>query len=129
MSRSLSIVSAEDRVDRVCFNPQVEWTDHVIHVGAYTCPRCATEFEFNTGTLRHFERSERSPLGPDWERQCLAARPLGPWEWALDFRCRGCDAPVRLVYAHDGEYAMGAWKYRVLQALEGVEEEQPRNAG
>lgn len=129
MSQELSIVEAGARLDLVCFNPMVEWLDHVIHVGAYTCPRCTTEFEINTSTLRQFELSNHSALGPDWERRCLAARPLGAWEWAFDFRCRGCGARVRLIYIPDREIAMGVCKYRVLLVLEEIGEDRPTSDG
>jgi len=115
---SLVVVEAEERLDRVAFNPLVEWTDHMIEVGGYTCPHCRTETVFNTGTLRQFERQEVSPLGSDWHRRCEAVRPVGTWEWAMDFRCRGCDRAVRMIYSHDGEYAMSAYKYRVLHIIE-----------
>jgi hypothetical protein len=118
--RPLVVVDARERLDRVTFNPQVEYTDHIVEVGVYSCPHCQTEVQFNTGTLRQFERATVSPLGPEWGSRCEAVRPLGPWEWAMDFACRGCSRPVRIIYGHDGEYAMGAWKYRVLSVIEAA---------
>jgi hypothetical protein len=114
----LTLVEAGDRVDRIAFDPSVEFTDHVIEVGVYACPRCRTEIQFNMGTLRHFERTNGLALGLEWHQRCEAIRPTGAWEWAMDFRCTACGASVRIVYAHDGEYSMGAYKYRVLNIIE-----------
>jgi hypothetical protein len=115
---SLTVVGASQRFDRVAFNPAVEHTDHVVEVGAYRCPHCETEIQFTTGTLRQFERSKGLALGLEWHQRCESIRPIGPWEWSVDFRCRGCTRHVRIVYGHDGEYAMGAWKYRLLDVIE-----------
>jgi hypothetical protein len=114
----LSLVEASERVDRVAFNPMVEYTEHVVEVGVYPCPHCRTEIQFNTGSLRQFERSRGLALGLEWHQRCEAIRPIGAWEWAMDFRCAGCSRPVRIVYGHDGEYAMGAWKYRLHSVIE-----------
>jgi hypothetical protein len=114
----LTVVDASQRLDRVAFNPAVEHTNHVVEVGVYACPHCRTEIQFNTGTLRQFERSKGLALGLEWHQRCESFRPIGPWEWSIDFRCRGCTRQVRIVYGHDGEYAMGAWKYRLLNVIE-----------
>jgi hypothetical protein len=45
-------------------------------------------------------------------------RARGPWEWAFDFVCRGCGRKRRILYAHDGEWAMGAHSYRIIAVLE-----------
>ncbi len=116
--RALRIVPASERVDRVSFNPKAEWTEHVIHVGAYSCSQCETEFEFNTNTLERFELANGLQLGEEWKRRCEKIRPIGPWEWAVDFRCRGCKTAVRIIYGHDGEFAMGSYRYRLLEVLE-----------
>ena len=118
MTFHLVVERAETRVDRVTFNPRTESDDHVVEVGTYVCPACSTPLQFNTGTLRQFETVRTSPLGDEWVRRCDRARPLGPWEWAADFRCRGCNRAVRMVYGHDGEVAMGTPKYRVLHFIE-----------
>ena len=109
----LRVVPANHRVDRIQFNPKVEYTDHIIHIGAYTCPKCKKQTEFNTGHLRRFENVKESPLGSTWSQRCEVARPLGAWEWAMDFKCPNCKSSVRIIYRHDGEFAMGAWMYRV----------------
>jgi hypothetical protein len=114
----LKIVPADERVGRVTFNPMTEYTDHSVEVGVYPCPHCHTEIQFNTGALRQFERSNGLALGPEWNERCEALRPTGAWEWSADFRCGGCKRRVRMVYGHDGEYAMGAWKYRLLNFIE-----------
>jgi len=114
----LKMVIPGERVDRVAFNPMTEHTDHAVEVGAYLCPHCHTEIEFNTGTLRQFERAKGHALGPDWHQRCEALRPTGAWEWSIDFRCADCNRRVRIIYGHDGEYAMGAWKYRLLDIIE-----------
>jgi hypothetical protein len=121
----LKMESAEERVSRMTFNPMTECTNHSIDVGVYLCPRCRTEIQFNTGTLRHFEQSKGLALGPEWHERCEALRPTGDWEWSTDFRCGGCKSRIRMVYGHDGEYAMGAWKYRLLNF---VEEQGDHNA-
>ena len=114
----ISVVKAVRRLDRVAFNPATEYTDHAFEVGVYTCPHCKTLREFHTGTLQQFERAKGLELGPEWNARCEIVRPLGAWEWAMDFRCQGCGRAVRLVYGHDGEYAMSSWKYRALEILE-----------
>jgi len=95
---SLSVVNAAERLDRVAFNPMVEWTDHVVEVGVYACPHCQMAIRINIGTLRQFERGRVSPLGSDWYRRCDAVRPIGTLEWATDFRCARCRGSVRIVY-------------------------------
>jgi hypothetical protein len=120
MGDGLRVTPADTRFDRVTFNPEVEWTDHVVDVGTYVCPWCSKAIQFNTGTLRQFEGATASPLGTDWATRCERVRPIGPWEWAADFRCAGCDSAVRIVYGHDGEYAMGSWKYRIHDIVEEV---------
>lgn len=114
----LRLVAADQRVDRIRFSGLVEATDHIIHVGTYRCAHCGTAAEFNTGTLRRGENVGISPLGRDWQRRCEVLRPIGAWEWPLDFRCNGCHCPVRIVYGHDGEFSMGAWNHRLLEVLE-----------
>jgi hypothetical protein len=114
----LRSVPAGERVDRIRFSGLVEVTDRRIDVGTYRCAHCGTEAEFNTGTLRRGENVRVSPLGDEWQRRCEELRPVGAWEWALDFRCNGCRCPVRIVYAHDGEFSMGSWKHRLLEVLE-----------
>ena len=114
----MTVVPPEQRVDPVCFDPKAESTDHVVHVGAYGCPRCGAEVEFNTVHLRRAAEWSRSPPGDDWDRDCRVARPLLAWGWGLDFGCPGCSSPVRLVYGHDGEFQMGSCKYRVLAVIE-----------
>jgi hypothetical protein len=114
----LKMVPAGERVGRVTFNPMTELTDHSVEVGVYACPRCHTEIQLNTGTLRQFEGAKGLALGPEWHRRCEVLRPTGAWEWSIDFRCRGCDRCVRIVYGHDGEFAMGAYTYRLLDVIE-----------
>jgi hypothetical protein len=116
--RDLKMVPATKRVDRVAFNPMTEYTDSSVEVGVYRCPSCHAEIQFHTGTLRQFERSKGLALGPEWHQRCEALRPTGGWEWSIDFRCRGCNRRVRIVYGHDGEFAMGAYKYRLLDVIE-----------
>lgn len=116
--RDLRVIDAAERVDRVAFDPMVEYTDHVVEVGAYTCSHCRTEVQFSTGSLRQFEASGGLALGAEWHRRCQAIRPIGAWEWSMDFQCAGCKRPVRVVYGHDGEYAMGAWRYRLHSVIE-----------
>jgi hypothetical protein len=118
VNQDLRVTAAEGRIDRLTFNPEVEWSAHVVEVATYVCPWCSTSIQFNTGTLRQFERAKISPLGPDWARRCELVRPVAPWEWAADFRCAGCQSAVRIVYGPDGEYSMGAWKYRVHDIVE-----------
>jgi hypothetical protein len=120
----LKMVAPQERADRVAFNPMTEYTDHVVEVGVYSCPHCHTEIRFSTGTLRQFERAKGLALGPEWHQRCEALRPVGAWEWTIDFRCSGCSRLVRIVYGHDGEYAMGACKYRLLNIIE--EQRDPR---
>jgi len=84
----------DSRVDRTKFNPEARWLDHAIHVGSYACPHCRVETEFSTATLQGFEALRGLALGEEWNRSCEELRPLGAWEWAFDFRCRGCEAPV-----------------------------------
>jgi hypothetical protein len=114
----LHVVPATDRVDRLQFSGLAEWNERVVHVGAYTCPSCGTEAEFNTGTLRKAEEKVESPLGTEWSARCNVERPLGAWEWALDFKCRGCNAPVRIIFAADGEYAMGSHNHVLVDVIE-----------
>jgi DNA-directed RNA polymerase subunit RPC12/RpoP len=117
----LRLISPEEIVNRLHFNPLVEWTEHVIHVGAYRCPKCKKETEFNTGHLRAFEDLKESPLGPAWSKKCEELRPVGSWEWTMDFKCATCGFPVRIIYEHDGEISMGTWKYRLLAIIEPIE--------
>lgn len=114
----LKMMAPQERVNRVAFNPMTEYTDHVVEVGVYRCPHCHAETQFNTGTLRQFEQVKGLALGHEWHQRCEALRPIGVWEWTMDFRCSGCSRSVRIVYGHDGEYAMGAWKYRLLGIIE-----------
>jgi hypothetical protein len=81
--------------------------------------------QFNTATLKTFEKLRGCALGDEWNRKCEEIRPLVAWEWAFDFRGRGCAAPVRIVYAHDGEYAMGSWKYRLADIVEKLDRADP----
>ncbi len=116
----LKLIPAEERVDRISFNPLVEWTEHVIHVGVYRCPKCKNEVEFNTGYLREFENMKESPLGSAWAKECEELRPIGAWEWAMDFKCSMCGSPVRIIYGHDGEVSMGTWKYKIIDVIESI---------
>jgi hypothetical protein len=120
MGERLRVTPAEARLDRVSFNPKTESSDHVIEVGTYVCPWCSKSIQLNTGTLRQFQEAKVSPLGAEWADRCERVRPIGPWEWAADFRCAGCDAAVRIIYGHDGEFAMGARKYRVRHVVEEI---------
>jgi hypothetical protein len=114
----LLVSSAEQRVDRVLFSGRAEADEHKVHVGTYTCPHCRAETEFNTGTLRKAEGFSGSPLGTVWHERCERARGLGPWQWALDFRCPGCSCPVRIVFQADVEFAMGAHTHRLVHVIE-----------
>ena len=116
--RNLHLVPAEQRVDRVRFSGGAEWSDHVVHVGAYKCPHCGAEVEFNTGSLRKAETFDGSPLGSDWHSQCQVVRPLGAWEWPLDFKCRGRNRPVRIVFAAGQEFSMGSHEHILVQVIE-----------
>lgn len=115
---SVRMVPAGERCDRIIFNPRVEHDDHVIHVGAYRCPHCSSEFEFNTRALRHGETREPGAAEGTWDAACRSVRPLADaWEWFFDFHCPGCRAPVRIIYGHGGDYAMGAHMYELLAVL------------
>jgi hypothetical protein len=115
----IALVLPHERVDRTTFSGEAEYLEHRIHVGSYTCPECNTVQEFNTSTLRSWEAAQKSPFGPEWQAACDAVRARGSWEWAFDFSCRGCHRKRRIVYAHDGEWAMGEHRYRIAAVLEG----------
>ena len=119
--RHLLSLPADERVDRLLFSGRAELQEHAIDVATYQCPHCSAGAEFNTGTLRKAERYRGSPLGAEWHELCEAIRALGAWEWALDFRCSKCGCPVRIVFAADGEFAMGAHNHRLLEVIEVIE--------
>ncbi len=114
----LQISPAEERLDRLLFGGREEYDEHVVHVAAYRCAHCGRETEFNSGTLIKAQGFKGSPLGDQWHSSCEAVRPLGAWEWSLDFRCPQCSCPVRIIFAADEEFAMGAYKNRLLQVIE-----------
>lgn len=116
----VALVAPDQRVDRIVFSRQAEYLEHRIHLGSYTCPECNTALEFNTSTLESWEAAVQSPLGPEWQAACDTVRARGGWEWAFDFTCRGCDRRRRIIYAHDGEWAMGAHRYRLVAVLESA---------
>ena len=117
--QNLRVVPADERFSRLVFNPKHEYTDHLIDVGAYRCPHCASESEFNTGTLRQHETDRARADLSTWGRACEATRALGAaWEWFFDLSCIGCGAPARVIYGHGGEFAMGCYKYQLLEVLE-----------
>ena len=118
VARQLQVSPAEQRLDRVLFGGRDEYDEHVVHVAAYRCPHCGRETEFNSGTLRKAQQFDGSPLGSQWHSSCEAIRPLGDWEWALDFECPQCRCPVRIVFTLDEEFAMGAYKNRLVQVIE-----------
>ena len=120
-SPSVRLIPATERVDRVHFSGAREWHDHAIDVGTYTCPHCGATVEFNTGTLRSAEKWSESPLGASWHERCQDARKLGAWEWGLDFKCPGCDCPVRVVFVAAEEYSMGAHNHMLVTVLEQVD--------
>lgn len=61
-----------------------------------------------------------SPLGTSWHEQCQSVRKLVAWERGLDFRCPGCDCPVRVVFAAGEEFSMGAHNHRAVDVVERV---------
>lgn len=106
-----------ERLDREHFDPRAEWTDHVIQVGAYKCPKCGAESEFSTNTLQEFECRRGTATDSGWNRRCEDVRPLNVWDSAFDVRCRGCSAPVRIIHGPNQSYAMSCWTYRILAII------------
>jgi len=115
-------VPARERMDRLEFSGEVEHTEHVVHVGAYECPYCRKQVEFNTDHFRRHENNDFSNLETLWKRLFDQARPLDAkrWESFLDFHCPGCGAPVRLIYEAGAEWAMGVHGWRVTTILESA---------
>jgi predicted RNA-binding Zn-ribbon protein involved in translation (DUF1610 family) len=95
-------VAAAVRLDRTQFRSDVESLDHVVQLAAYSCPHCGAGVEFKGRHWREgrpFGGARPSALEDRWQAAFDTARPLDPFEWAMDFHCPGCGAPVRIVYA------------------------------
>jgi DNA-directed RNA polymerase subunit RPC12/RpoP len=111
----LVAVAASKRCDQLAFSELTE-ADHAVDVGVYACPHCKSRIQFSTTALRQFEAARGLALGPAWNERCQAFRPLEGAQYAMDFRCRGCDRPIRIVYEAvvDGKGA----GFRLLHVIE-----------
>jgi predicted RNA-binding Zn-ribbon protein involved in translation (DUF1610 family) len=117
------IVFAKNRMTRLDFSGQVEWTEHVVHIGEYECPWCNEHVEFRTQYFEKHETQVYSNLKSPWLERFNDARPIktGKWESFLDFYCPGCGAPVRIIYEAGGEYSMGSHPWRLTKIVEAAE--------
>ena len=115
-------IAAIERLDRTEFRSGVEYLDHVVQLAAYRCPHCGVGVEFQGRHLSGGHSSgSQAPAAIDlpWRSAFDAARPLDPFEWALDFSCPGCGAPVRIVYAQmsDGSKSLDWDLLEVVEAI------------
>jgi hypothetical protein len=115
-------IAAVERLDRTRFRSDVEYLDHVVQLAAYRCPHCGVGVEFQG---RHLVEGQpfgsRAPAALDspWRAAFDVARPLAPFEWALDFHCAGCGAPVRIVYAQMSDMSK-TFDWDLLEVLETI---------
>jgi hypothetical protein len=114
------VVPANERMNRLEFSSQVEWTEHVVHIGQYQCPWCSDYVEFRTQNFQKHEHITYSNLKSPWPKRFSNTRPIKAekWESFLDFHCPGCAAPVRIIYEPGNEYAMGTHGWRVTEIIE-----------
>lgn len=117
---AVRIVQAKERMDRLDFSGQVEYTEHVVHIGAYQCPWCNKRVDFLTENFEKHETMNHSNLDAIWRIRFDDARPLesSRWESFVDFHCPGCNAPVRIIYEAGDEWSMGVHSWHLKEVLE-----------
>lgn len=115
-------VAAAERLDRTQFRSDVEYLDHVVQLAGYSCPHCGAGVEFEGRHWRDgrpFGAARAATLDGRWHAAFDADRPLRSGEWALDFNCPGCRAPVRIVYELASPEAK-AFDWDLLEVLEAA---------
>ena len=80
-----------------------------------------------SSTLEHFGSSNgregmRSGLIGINDAKPFAPQGLGSGAWTSGAAVAAVESHI--VYGHDGEYAMGAWKYRLLNVIEEQSDER-----
>jgi len=113
-------VPPEQRLNRLDFSRRREQLDHAVDIGVYICPHCSNALEFSTSDFERHELKQLTILDAETVASFRKARPVHPetWESSLDFFCEGCQRPVRIVYQADGEWAMGAHGWRIVDLIE-----------
>jgi hypothetical protein len=113
-------VAAAERLDRTQFRSDVAYLDHVVQLAGYRCARAGVEFKGrHWWEGRSFGTARPPVLEERWHAAFDADRPLQSREWALDFNCPGCRAPVRIVYKLVSDDTK-AFDWDLLEVLEAA---------
>ncbi|GAA6146021.1 hypothetical protein NBRC116585_21390 [Thalassolituus maritimus] len=88
---------------------------------SYRCDHCSV---INTLTHSAFDKAlfkDSSVFNQDLLELINAVRKFerGHWEEFLDFKCRGCNSPVRVIY-EPNEFRMGCHYYQLKLVIEAA---------
>lgn len=111
------LVGAEMRIDRTAFSRL--WRQ-AVDAGRYGCPHCRAVHEFLATDFERGFGACRGVLDPAWRLGFAAKRPLreDDREACIDFACRGCGAPARIIYRAGRASAMGCLDWEILAVVE-----------
>lgn len=111
------IVPAAMRIDRTAFS---RLREQAADIGSYRCPHCQAGAEFRAADFERRFGSGSTALDPVWQLRFTDKRPLreNEREGFLDFACRGCGAPVRIIYRAGCGWAMGCLDWETAEVLE-----------
>lgn len=111
------IVAADRRLDRTTFSrlPQ-----QAADAGRYRCPHCRADSELLAADFERRFGARTSALDPAWQACFTGSRPLreDEREGFVDFACRGCGAPVRIIYRAGQGWSMGCLEWQAVAVLE-----------
>lgn len=105
------------RIDRTAFS---RLREHAADAGSYRCPHCRTDVDLRAADFERRFGSGSTALDPAWQLRFTGRRPLSEDEREafLDFACRGCGAPFRIIYRAGRGWAMGCLDWEMVDVLE-----------
>ena len=117
MQADYSIIDAADRLSKLEFSADQDWETYPDSI--YTCPHCSEHLSFGMRDFEKHQRSKFTNLSTHDAQTIAAASPVAEDKYNsfLDFYCRGCRRPVRILYLSwtGGRYTHG---YTLLYVVE-----------
>ena len=111
-------IEPEKRFTNTHFDPRIEFEGQ-INTSIYKCPKCDTQISFNTNDFQKHAATNFSNLPAKIDSYIYSVRPLDSesWESFLDFSCRGCEMPIRVIFT-PWEFAMGCYGFDIASVIE-----------
>jgi hypothetical protein len=98
MQPNYSIIDAADRLSKLEFSAGQDWETHPD--STYTCPHCNQQMSFGMRDFEKHRLSQFTNLSAEDAQSIGTASPAPDdrFNSFVDFYCRGCRMPVRILY-------------------------------